>query len=147
MKPENTGKKSGRGSLWKPGQSGNPSGKPKGTRHKATQIAQGLIGAESENVIRKVIEKALDGDSVCLRLCIERLIPPMKDKPISLALPEIQSMNDSVNAMAAVLNQVAIGEITPTEGSAVAAMIETFRRTLETQELEQRISELEKRHV
>ena len=142
---ENTDSNAQPDHLWKPGQSGNPKGKPKGCRHKATRLAEALIGEESEKLIRTIIEKALAGDSICLRLCLERIAPPVKERPISIELPPIQSMYDSVTAMGAILDHVASGELTPGEGVAIAGMVETFRRVVETQELEKRINLLEQK--
>jgi hypothetical protein len=131
--------------LWKKGQSGNPKGKPKGCRHKATRLAEAMIGKDSEKLIGKVIENALAGDSTCLRLCLERIAPPVRERPVSIELPAIQTLADSVTAMGAILDHVASGELTPSEGVAIAGMVETFRRTIETQELEVRISNLEQK--
>jgi hypothetical protein len=55
---------------WKKGQSGNPAGPPKGTRHKATIAAEALLDGEVEALTRKAIERALEGDGVALRLCL-----------------------------------------------------------------------------
>ena len=57
---------------------GNP-GKPRGARHKATQAALALIDGEGEALTRKAIDMALAGDTVALRLCLERLAPPRKE--------------------------------------------------------------------
>ena len=86
---------------------------------------------------------ALSGDTTALRLCMERICPPRKDAPVSFALPAIGSAADASTALSAVLAAVAAGEITPGEGSAVASLIECFRRTLELEDLERRVEALE----
>ncbi len=48
---------------------GNP-GKPKGTRHKATQAALALLDGEAEALTRQAVTMALDGDATALRLCL-----------------------------------------------------------------------------
>lgn len=143
MTDVNTDSKTRKPHRWKPGESGNPNGKPKGSRHKATQMAQEMIGAESEAVIRKVIEKALDGDVACLRLCLERLAPAMKDRPVNVELPVIHGAEDAVTVMGALLAKVSEGEITPSEAVAMTGIVETYRRTIETSEFEKRIAALE----
>ena len=45
----------------------------------------------------------------------------------------------------AVLEAVAAGDLTPTEGAHVMGLVETYRRTLETSELEARMTALEER--
>jgi hypothetical protein len=55
----------------------------------------------------------------------------------------MQSAADAATAAGAVLDSVALGELTPTEGVHIMALVETYRRTLETTELEQRMVALE----
>ena len=129
---------------WKKGQSGNPKGCPTGSRHKSTIAAQALLDGESEALTRKAVELALEGDLVALRLCLERIVPPRKDSPIRMALPPMETASDIPGAMASVLAAVAAGELSPSEGTAVAGMVELQRRALETSELEQRVAALEK---
>ena len=119
------------------------SGKPKGTRHKATQAALALLDGEAEALTRKAVELALDGDGAALRLCLERIAPPRRDAPVQFDLPRMQSAADSAKAAGAVLDAVALGDLTPTEGAQIMALVETFRRTLETTELEARVTALE----
>ena len=121
---------------------GNP-GKPPGSRHKATQAVLELLDGQAAKITQKAVEMALDGDGTALRLCLERIAPPRKDAPISFALPQMQSAADAAKAAAAVLSAVAEGDLTPTEGAHVMALIETYRRTLETTELESRVAALE----
>jgi hypothetical protein len=121
---------------------GNP-GKPKGTRHKATRAALALLDGEAEALTRRAVELALEGDTTALRLCLERIAPPRKDAPVTFTLPPMQSAADAAKAAGAVLNAVADGDLTPTEGAHIMALVETYRRTLETTELEARVVALE----
>ena len=61
--------------LFKPGQSGNPKGRPKGALNKTTRAAMVLLENEAEDLTRKLVELAKGGDITALRLCLERLIP------------------------------------------------------------------------
>jgi hypothetical protein len=115
---------------FRPGQSGNPAGRPKGARNRSTIAAESLLEGEAEALTRKAIQLALAGDVTALRLCIERLVPPRKDRPISLELPPITSAADASNAVAAVLGAVADGRITPSEAIAVTGLIETLSRAI-----------------
>lgn len=121
---------------------GNP-GKPKGSRHRATQAILEMLDGEAEAIGRKAVEMALAGDGAALRLCLERIAPPRRDAPVTFALPPMQSARDAAGAAAAVLGAVADGDLTPTEGAHVMALVETYRRTLETTEIESRIAALE----
>lgn len=135
-----------RGKPFPPGTSGNPAGKPKGCRHRATMAAEALLDGEAETLTRKAIELATAGDVTALRLCLERLIPARKDRPVTFTLPPIASAADAAVAMSAVVAAVAAGDISPTEANEVARLLETYVKTLETSELEARIAALEERH-
>jgi hypothetical protein len=124
---------------------GNP-GRPAGARHRATQAALALLDGEAEGLTRKAIQAALDGDMTALRLCLERIAPAPKDSPVAFDLPRIESAADAARAAGAVLEAVGAGELTPGEGARVMALIETYRRTLETTEIETRLAALEGRN-
>ena len=121
---------------------GNP-GKPKGTRHKVTRAVEELLEGQGEALTNAAIKKALEGDTVAMRLCLERIAPARKDAPIQFDLPEMKTAQDAANGAQAVLAAVAGGEITPVEGASVMGLIETFRKTLELTEFEARIAALE----
>lgn len=122
---------------------GNP-GRPHGARHKATVAVLSLMEGQGEALAQKAVELALGGDTTALRLCIERIAPTRKDVPVAFGLPEMENSDDAAVAAGAVLNAVANGDLTPIEAASVMALIETFRRTLETTELERRVAELER---
>ena len=134
-----------RGKPFVKGQSGNPYGRPEGSRNKATILAQALFDGQAEELIQKCIQMALEGDSTAMRLCIERLVPPRKDRPVNLDLPQMECVEDTIKAMAVISSGVADGELTPSEGQVLSGMVENYRKAIETTELEERISNLEKR--
>jgi hypothetical protein len=119
------------------------SGKPKGARNKATIAIESLLEGQAEALTQTAISKALDGDSMALRLCMDRIAPLPKDSTISFTLPHMESANDASKAAGSVLKAVSIGEITPIEGSRVMGLIDSFRRTLELTVIEHRIQALE----
>src|SRR5215218_6978605 len=96
--PENTGEK--QDTRFRKGQSGNPAGRPAGARNKATLAVEVLLDGEAETITRKAIELAKSGDITAMRLCLERIIPARKDRPVSFSLPQIQTATDSVKASA-----------------------------------------------
>jgi hypothetical protein len=123
---------------------GNP-GRPCGARHRATLAAEALLDGEAEALTRKAIEQALAGDTVALRLCLERILPPRKERPIRLALPALMSATDATNALATVAEKVAEGELTPDEGAGVDAVINHYLKAVEITDLERRLKALEER--
>ena len=139
---ENSRRKQG-GKRWPKGTSGNPAGKPKGTRHRATMAVQALLEGEAEALTRKCIELAQKGDTTALRLCMERLAPAMKSRAVNLALPAVETAPDILKAQAATIQAMAAGEITPDEAATVASVLEAKRRAIETVQLEERVMRLE----
>lgn len=139
--PENS--RSKHGGRFQPGQSGNPAGKPKGCRHKATRAAEALLDGEADQLTRKAVEMALAGDGAALRLCLERVLPARRDRPVEFKLPAITTAADASAATGSILAAVADGELTPSEGETLAKLIETHIRTIEAHEFEARLQALE----
>lgn len=128
---------------FKKGTSGNPSGRPLGSRNKATLLVEQLLEGEAEQLIRKVLELALGGDLSALRLCMERLVPPRKDRPIHLELPPIDTAQQIPGALATVAAAIGDGRITPNEGETLANLLVIQKNMIVTAELEQRIERIE----
>ena len=141
---ENTAGKQ-RGKPFPKGRSGNPSGKPKGARHKTTLLAEKLMQDDAENIVNAVLTAARDGDMTAARIVLDRILPARRDNPVTFALPKIKRPADAVAASAAILAAVADGRLTPGEALEVSKLIEGFVKTLEVAELEERLAELEER--
>ena len=140
----NTAKKQ-RGRPFKPGQSGNPAGKPKGARNATTMAAEALLDGEGEALTRKAIKMAKAGDLSALRLCLERILPPRKDRPVTFSLPPIASPKDATAALSALLTAVASGDLTPVEASEIGKLVDGYVKAVEANELAERLVALEKR--
>jgi hypothetical protein len=140
--PENTGKN--QDTRFRPGQSGNPAGKPRGARNRATMLAEEMLDGQARELIQKAIDLALSGDIDALRLCISRLCPPRKDRPVKISIPPIHTCEDVMEAHAKIIRAVASGKITPEEGSTISGLIENCRKSIETSDIERRILALEK---
>lgn len=139
---ETTPKKQ-RGRPFEKGRSGNTEGRPAGTLNKATRAAQALLDGEAEALTRKAVEMALAGNPVALRLCLERLVPPRKERPVDVNLPAVGSVADLAQVTAALIDAAARGELTPGEAQALGGLVEAHRKAMETVELERRICALE----
>ena len=119
------------------------SGRPKGSRNKATLVIESLLQGQAEALTQTAVTKALEGDSIALRLCMERIAPAPKDQPVSFILPKMQSALDASKAAESVLTAVSEGELTPIEAMRVMALIDSYRRTLELTDIEERLQALE----
>ena len=108
-------------------------------------LASGALTPEehAEALARQAVTMALCGDTTALRLCLERIAPPRRDAPVTFDLPRMKTARDAATAAGAVLEAVALGDLTPTEGAHIMGLVETYRRTLETSELEARLAALE----
>lgn len=123
-------------------QRGNP-GKPKGARHRTTLAVEALLEGQHEALTKAAIDKALEGDTVALRLCLDRIAPARKDAPVSLEMPAVRSAEDAVEASVVVLAAVAAGEITPDEAGRLMALLSAHKTIIEAGDLERRIAALE----
>ena len=130
---------------FRPGVSGNPQGRPLGSRNRASLMVEQLLDGCAEALAEKVIERALGGDTLAMRLCLERLAPVRRERHLVLELPAPATAQDITAGFTRVVAALAVGELTPTETSAVAALLESARRALETTELARRISEMERK--
>lgn len=129
---------------WKPGQSGNPAGKPKGLRNHATRAVLALLEGEAETITRVAIEAAKAGDMMAVRLVLDRLVPNAKERTVELPdMPDTSTSAGVSQAQQRILESVAAGAITPGEANTLAGVLEQRRKALETVELEQRIAALE----
>ncbi len=126
------------------GHSGNAKGRPKGALNKRTQALRLLIEGEAEALVRKAIEQAKAGDLQALKLCLERILPPVKELPIRLELPELGDHAAAVITLSrGILIAVIRGDLTPSEGETLMGMLETYGRAIDLRDLEGRIVTLE----
>ena len=118
-------------------------GSKRGSRHKTTKAIEALLEGDHEKLTRKAIELALAGDTVALRLCLDRLAPPRRDAPISMDLPPVATAKDAVAASTAILGAVSDGSVTPDEGARVMALLAAHKGLVETCDLETRLTAIE----
>jgi hypothetical protein len=125
---------------FEPGQSGNPEGRPKGIRDRRLEL-RGMLLQEAPELIAKVIEMAKQGDATALRLCLERIVPPVRAKDDPVSLPGIgESLADNSRV---IMRLLAEGELTPDEASSILQAMAGQVRVIEATEIEQRIAALE----
>ncbi|MGL1833070.1 DUF5681 domain-containing protein [Rhodocyclaceae bacterium SMB388] len=135
--------KRARAGAWKPGQSGNPRGKPKGTRNKATMAVLALMEGQAETITQACIDAALVGDMTAMKLVMERLAPPVRERPILFDLPDLSTLAGLDAAQADVTRAVSTGDLLPGEGMTLTNILDARRRFIESADLERRISALE----
>ncbi|TXM94731.1 DUF5681 domain-containing protein [Methylobacterium sp. WL116] len=128
---------------FEPGQFGNPAGKAKGTRHRTMLAMEALLEGEAETLTRKAIELACEGDTVALRLCLDRLAPVRKDRHVIFDLPAIDTTADLPKATHALLQAIAAGELTPSEAADIGKAVDAHVRAIEVTDIHERLARLE----
>lgn len=127
---------------WKPGESGNPAGKPSGSGE--LQKLRAAIGEHVPEIINQLVTAARGGDIQAARLILERVLPPVK------AIEQAQAINLPNGTLTeqgrAVLAAVAAGELAPGQGAQLLTAIGTLRKVAELDELAARITALEDKH-
>ena len=121
------------------------SGRPKGARNKATLAIEALLDGEAELITRKAVDLALEGDTTALRLCLDRIAPPRKDRPVPFTLPQMGSAKDAVVASAALLEAVANGDLTPMEAGELSKLVTNYVEALKASDFEERLASIEAR--
>ena len=132
-----------RGRPFEPGRSGNPAGRPKGARNAATLAIEELLDGEAEALTRKLIDKALGGDMAALRICLDRLSPPRRDRLVTFELPKIESASDALKASSAILAACAVGQLSLREAVEFQNLVSSHVGMLESNELAARLAALE----
>jgi F0F1-type ATP synthase gamma subunit len=141
-KQENTGENTAM--RFQKGESGNPTGRPRGVLNQATVLAQELLAARVQSIAGKLIELAEGGDMRAIRVCMDRLVPAIKDQPIAVELPPIEKPADSVAAAAAIAAAVAAGELTAAEAARLAKVVDVYVHALDSKGFDERLGKLEK---
>jgi len=132
------------GAQFKPGQSGNPAGRPAGSRNKATLALEALIDGQGEAVVQAMVKAAIDGDTAAGRAILDRLVPPRRDRPIAISLPSLETARDAPKAMATIIAAVADGTVTAAEAADLAGLVERFVKAIEASDLAVRLAAIEK---
>ena len=125
------------------GESGNPAGRPRGSRNRATLLMEGLLADDAEAIGRKAIAMAKQGDMAAIRLCMDRLVPARKGEPVAFELPPLNKPADSVAAAAEIVAAVAAGELTPSEAAELAKVVDVYVRAIATTAFDERLTRLE----
>jgi hypothetical protein len=121
----------------------NPAGKPKGTRHNATRLAEALIDGRAKELVDKAVAMALAGDPTAMRIVLDRLCPPRRERSVSLDMPSIKSATDLIAAAAALTDATAAGDITTGEAASLSTLVGNVAKAIETVEIVARLTKLE----
>jgi hypothetical protein len=127
------------------GQSGNPAGRRPGSKNKSTLMAQALFESEAEELMRTAVSKAREGDSVALRLCLDRIVPRLRprDDAIAFELPQINAVADLLPALSAIAAGVAAGELTAEQAAHLSRFVHSWMEAVQVVDFDARLRRLE----
>jgi hypothetical protein len=125
------------------GQSGNPAGRPRGARNKLTVLTDSLLEVDAAELMKTLIALAKTGDVAALRLCIDRICPPHRERPVAIELPAMTTAADAVAAMGAILQAIGVGDLGPQEAAGLANVVGSYLQAIATAQLEPRLDQIE----
>jgi hypothetical protein len=128
---------------FKNGTSGNPFGRPAGSRNKATLACEQLLDGKSELLTAKLLDMALEGNIHAMRMCLDRTLPPRRERCINLELRPITSLQDLPILYQDITTAIADGRITPGEGLCLSNILSSHAQTMDRVNLDRRVAELE----
>ena len=139
----NAGKMQKKSTKFQPGKSGNPAGKKPGTRNKVTMAVIELLNGQAEKLTQRCVERALEGDLQALKICLDRIVPVVKERSVRVPLPDTSTAENIEKAFDAVLLAISTGQLTPSEGATMTNILKERRSALELREFDQRLTMLE----
>lgn len=123
---------------FKKGESGNQSGRPKGATNKRSRMIE-LLEPKATELINRALDMALAGNEQMLKLLLDRVLPKLKDEPLS----PINLVGNLSEKGEQVLALIAKGELTTSEGTALMQAISTQAQLISIDELIKRVEQLE----
>lgn len=129
---------------WQPGISGNPAGRPPG-KSEAAKLREAIGEAKILAIWKKIAEQAETGDAVSARLILDRVSPTIK--PVEHCAPFPLSGETLSEQGKSVMQAVAAGELSPSQGAQLVTALGALARVIETDELARRIEALEAKNA
>ena len=130
------------------GESGNPAGRPPGSRNTGTLLCEAFLENQSEGLTRTLVNLANGGDPTALRLAIDRILPRGASRPILFALPRVDSAAAARQAVADVIQGMTTAQLAPREGNELLQVIERGAKIIATAEAAEAVArEGQPRHV
>jgi hypothetical protein len=129
---------------FQPGQSGNPAGRPPGSRNKKTIALEEAFDEHAEDILKEVVGRAKEGEKSAMRLCMERMLAPKRERPVAIALPVIETPADARKALAVVTVELSEGNLTITEATRLIGLVQRMLRLVgQIEKMEQAAREAE----
>jgi hypothetical protein len=127
------------------GESGNPAGRPRGARNRRSLAAESMFDRDGPQIIEQLIALAKDGDIAAIRLCVDRICPRPRDRPVSFELPPVSTATDAIAAMGVIMEAIGDGDLSPHEAAELTKVVTGLSHAIVTAELEQRLRGVEEK--
>ena len=127
------------------GESGNPAGRPRGARNKRTLAAESMFDRDGPEIIAQLIKLAKEGDIAAIRLCVDRICPRPRDRPVSFELPQVSTAADATAAMGVIIQAIGDGELSAQEAADLSKVVAGLSQTIMSADLQQRLREVEEK--
>jgi len=118
-------------------------GRRPGSKNRASLILAALSDGDKEDLVRKGLELAKAGDVLMLKFFLDRILP--RARAITIDLPKMETADDAVDALAAIMAAVCAGKITPSEAGHLTALVNSFARAIDNADVVKRMDKLEAR--
>lgn len=128
---------------FKPGQSGNPSGRRFGSRNKRTILADKLFDDGAGALTTAAIKFATEGDPAAMRVCMDRVSPKLRGRPLNFPLPELRTLADAIAAANAIVQGLAQGELSAEEFAALMRAVRDFTLLVAAIDFDRRLTRFE----
>ena len=126
---------------WKPGESGNPRGRPPGRPDKRLLATQQMLD-EMRNIVAVLVGKALEGDTNAASIVLAKVLPSVKAQAEKVQF-KFDATAPISEQVAQVLDAVAAGAVAPDVGRLIIDSIKSLADVRATEELAARIEALE----
>jgi hypothetical protein len=125
---------------FQPGQSGNPAGRPPGSRNRKTLEVEAILAERAEATAKSILDRADAGNPAAMRLCMERIAPVGANRPVAIDLPQVNTPDDVAAAARAVMAALCQGAISAREAINLLTVVERAAR------LAERVQQMRERH-
>src|SRR5215475_3787059 len=113
---------------FQPGQSGNPARRAVGSRNKKTLAAEAALFDHAKELVDNLVDRAKRGEPAAMRLCMERILPVGRGRPLPIELPPVRSTEDAQAAADVIMDALKEGAVSAREAVDLLRVVEGLTR-------------------